>query len=145
MGLDVCVLCTKELFRSLYGKLLHLVHILAAAVIPGAGIALGIFIGEMAAHSLHDCKGYKVFRSDELYMISLPLQLPHHGGIDFRVLLLYLFIAHWDIPPVFSIIFPNIILHARVFGNIHYLPKYACPLAEQMVKLNTIFRKLQIN
>ena len=86
VGLDVGVLRAKKLLGPLDGQILDLVHILAAAVVAGGGIALGIFVGEMAAHGLQHRGAHKVFRGDQLDMIPLPLQLPHHGGVDLRVL-----------------------------------------------------------
>ena len=71
MGLHIGMLCAEELLGPLNGKAFHLVHILAAAVITCAGIALGILVGQMAAHGLHDRRGDKVLRGNELNMIPL--------------------------------------------------------------------------
>ena len=95
MGLHIGVLRAKELDGPLNGQVLDLVHILAAAVVSGTGIAFSIFIGQMAAHGLHHRGRHKVLGSDQLNMVLLAGQLTHHGGIDFRVLPPYLFIAHW--------------------------------------------------
>ena len=95
VGLHIGMLRAKEFDGPLNGQVLDLVHILAAAIVSGAGIALGVFIGQMAAHGLHHRGGHKVLGSDQLNMVLLTGQLTHHGGIDFRVLPPYLFIAHW--------------------------------------------------
>ena len=46
MGLDVGVLGAEERERAVDGQLLDLVDEAAAAVVAGAGIALGVFVGQ---------------------------------------------------------------------------------------------------
>ena len=99
VGLDVGVLGAEELFRPLDGEGLDLVHVLASAVVARAGIALGVLVGQMAAHGLHDGGRHKVLRGDQLDMVTLALKLAHHGGVDLRVLSLDGLIAHKGVPP----------------------------------------------
>ena len=58
----------------------HYVNALAAAVVSLAGIALGVFVGEHAAHSRHHSGGNKVLGSDEFKVSSLSGQFVAHGG-----------------------------------------------------------------
>ncbi len=85
VGLDVGVLGPKELFGPLPGQLLHLVHPLAAAVIPLAGVALGVFIGEHRPHGGQHRRGDDVLRGDKLQVPALALKLPLHSGPHLRV------------------------------------------------------------
>ena len=66
VGLHVGMLCTKQLFGPLNGQILHLVNVLAAAVIALAGIALGVFIGQDRPHGRHDRRRNKIFGGDQL-------------------------------------------------------------------------------
>ena len=76
--LHVRVFRAEELLCPLYGQRLYLVDILAAAVVARSGVALGIFIGQVTAHSLHNGAGDEVLRRDHLQMVTLALQLPLH-------------------------------------------------------------------
>ena len=60
VGLHVGVLGAKQLAGAVDGDLLHLVHILAAAVVAVAGVALGILVGQHAAHGCHHGGGNNV-------------------------------------------------------------------------------------
>ena len=117
MGLDVGVLGAEELLGPLDGEVLDLVHILTAAVVARAGIALGVLVGQMAAHGLHDGGGYEVLRGDQLDMITLALKLAHHGRVDLRVLPLDGLIAHRRSSSLFSLYFRLSILQDVVLGN----------------------------
>ena len=86
VGLYIGMLRAEELFRPLDGEGLHLVHILAAAVVACAGITLGVLVGQMAAHGLHHRRGDKVFRGNKLDMVPLASKLAHHSAVDLRVL-----------------------------------------------------------
>ena len=96
MGLDIGMFGAEEFFGPLDGEGFDLVHILAAAVIAGAGIALGIFIGQMAPHGLHDGGRDEVLRGDQLDMIPLPSQLAHHRAVDLGVLCFDMLIVHGE-------------------------------------------------
>lgn len=111
--LHVRVLRAEELAGPPAADLLDLVHIFAAAVEAAAGVALGVFVGQVAAHSLHHRRGGEVLRCDELDMVPLPLQLPLHGGKYFRVLAAQVFIVHLKTAPR-PIFFP---LHAQHKDN----------------------------
>ena len=50
MGLHIGKFRAEQLLGPVDAKLLQLVHILAAAVVPLAGQAFGIFVGQHAAH-----------------------------------------------------------------------------------------------
>ena len=75
MGLHIGILGVEDLFQTLYGQLLGLIHHLAAAVIAVAGIALGIFVGQTGAHGFHHLVGHEVFRGYQLYALFLALML----------------------------------------------------------------------
>ena len=75
VGLHVGVLGAEELLGALAGDVLHYVHILAAAVEALAGIALGVFVGQMAAHGLHYSGGGEILAGDKLYVVALALEL----------------------------------------------------------------------
>ena len=53
VGLHIGVLRPEKLPRPVDGQPLDFVHILAAAVIPALGVALGVLIGQAAAHGGH--------------------------------------------------------------------------------------------
>ena len=61
MGLNIGKVGAEQLLYPFNGQIFHLVHILAAAVESGSGIAFGILVGEMAAHGLHHGAAGKVF------------------------------------------------------------------------------------
>ena len=85
MGLHVGVLRAEQLAGALTGQVLHDVHVLAAAVVALAGVALGVFIGQMAAHGGHDRGGDEVLRGDQLDVVALAAQLLLHRGCDLGV------------------------------------------------------------
>ena len=88
MGLDVGMLGAKELLGALAGHFFDLVYKLAAAVVTLSGISLGILVGQVRTHRLHDGGTDKVFRSNQLDVGLLALQFALHGGVNFRVGLL---------------------------------------------------------
>ena len=53
MGLHVHVLGTVDALGAVDGYPLDFVNKVAATVIAGTGIALGVFVRQMAAHGLH--------------------------------------------------------------------------------------------
>ena len=85
MGLDVGVLCPKQLAGAPDGNILHLVHIDAAAVVPLSGVALGVLVGQNRTHSSHDCGRNDVLAGDQLNVLALTGQFPLHGCAQFRV------------------------------------------------------------
>ena len=85
MGLHVGVLGAEELASPADGDVLHLVHILAAAVVTVAGITFGILVGEHAAHGGYDGGGDDVLAGNQLNVLALAHQFPLHGGAQFGV------------------------------------------------------------
>jgi len=73
---------------------LDLVNIVAAAVIARAGIALGVFVRQVAAHGLHHGRAREILGRDQLQVVALAPQLPLHGGVQFWVGQLQVFIIH---------------------------------------------------
>ena len=63
----------EQFAEPIYSQLFHLVYDLAAAVITCAGIALGVFVGQYRAHSLHHLVAHEVLRSDQLDTLHLAL------------------------------------------------------------------------
>ena len=87
MGLDVGVLRAEELAGPFPGDFLHNVHILAAAVVPLAGIPFRVFIGEDAAHGRHNRRGNDILAGNQLNIPALALQFQAHSFRYFRVIL----------------------------------------------------------
>ena len=85
VGLDVGVLCAEQLAGALDGDVLHLIHIGTAAVVALAGQALGVLVGEDAAHGGHDGGRDDVLAGDELDIFPLAGQLTVHGRSQLRV------------------------------------------------------------
>ena len=85
VGLDVGVVGAEELAGPVPGDVLGDVHLLAAAVVALAGVALGVLVGEHRAHSHQHRFTDDVLRGDELNIPPLPGQLGRHGGAHFRV------------------------------------------------------------
>ena len=75
MGLHIGVFGAEELLHAVYGKLLHLVNNLTAAVIAVSGITFGIFVGETRAHGAHHFFADEVFGSNQFYAFFLALIL----------------------------------------------------------------------
>ena len=85
VGLHVRVLRAEELLGALDGDVFHLVDVLAAAVIPLGGVALGVLVGEHRAHRGEHRGADDVLRSDQLDVAALPGQLPSHRRADLGV------------------------------------------------------------
>jgi len=75
VGLDVGVRRAEQVAGPLDGKPLDLVHYFAAAVIPLAGIPLGVLVGQLGAHRLEHRAGREVLTGNELEPDFLPLDL----------------------------------------------------------------------
>ena len=75
VGLHVGIFGTEQLANAVDGQLLHLVHHLATAIVSVAGVALSIFVGQVATHSFHDLVTYKVLTGNELNALQLALVL----------------------------------------------------------------------
>ena len=62
--LNVHIFGIVELFEPLAGDVLRNIDHLATAVIAVSGIALRIFVGQHAAHGLHDLVAHKILAGD---------------------------------------------------------------------------------
>src|SRR5690606_7829541 len=72
VGLYVGVLGVEKLLGAGDGQVFYEVHILAAAVVALAGIAFGVFVGEIRASSLEDGFAGVIFRCDQVDGAFLP-------------------------------------------------------------------------
>src|SRR5690606_25377714 len=68
------------------GQLLDNIHVLAAAVIALAGIAFGVFVGQLRTLRFHHGRAGVVFRSDQLDMLFLALVFLLDGSPQLRVI-----------------------------------------------------------
>ena len=85
--LNVGAVRAEELFCALDSEIFNDVNKFAAAVITLAGITLGVFVGQHAAHCRHNGGGDEVLRGDKLDVASLSAELEIHGVRHFRVIL----------------------------------------------------------
>ena len=82
---DFAHITEEQLAGALDGDVLHLIHIGTAAVVALAGQALGVLVGEDAAHSGHDGGRDDILAGDELDIFPLAGQLTVHGRSQLRV------------------------------------------------------------
>ena len=87
MGLHIYMVAAKKLLRSVARKILNDININASAIVPFPRISLGILIGQMSSHSIHYRRRNKIFRRDQLNIVSLPFELILHSGDKLRVFL----------------------------------------------------------
>ena len=92
--LDVCVVRAEQPRHALDRQTLDLIDVLAAAIVARARIALGVFVRQVAANSLHDGLTREILGRDQLQMVALALQLARHGSIQLRVCLHQVCIIH---------------------------------------------------
>jgi hypothetical protein len=79
--LDVGEAALEDLLRPLDREGLHLVDVLAAAVVAIAGIALRVFVGQGRADRFEHSAGDHVLRCDQLDLVLLALELAtDHAG-----------------------------------------------------------------
>ena len=83
--LNIGVLRTEKLFRSVDRRLLGDIRKLAAAVITLARIALGILVRKNSAHRLEHRLRDKILRSNKLKPIDLPPNFRINGIADQRI------------------------------------------------------------
>ena len=88
MRLDVGLLGPEELLHALDGQSLRHVHVLAAAVITPAGIALGILVREHRPLGRHDGGAGVVLGCDHLQPVLLAALLILDGLPDLGVAVL---------------------------------------------------------
>ena len=77
--LDVRMFGAEQSLRPLDSKRLHVVNDVAPAIVPSAGIALGILVGEHAAHGLQHRQRGEVLGGDEfdIALLAGELALDH--------------------------------------------------------------------
>ena len=85
MRLDVGIFGTEQRLGAVDGQLLGHVDEFAAAVIALAGIALGVFVGQLAALRFHHCRAGVVFRGDQLDVILLATVFVLNRGPKFGI------------------------------------------------------------
>ena len=80
MRLHIGRIGAKNLLHAVHRQLLGHVDVFAAAVVALAGIAFGVFIGQLAALRGHDGRRGVVFAGDQFNMVFLARVLGHDGG-----------------------------------------------------------------
>ncbi len=85
--LDIDVLGAEKLFGAVAGEVFGDIDELAAAIVAAAGVAFGVFIGQHAAHALHDGGAGVVFAGDHFQALALALDFAGDGRPDFGVVL----------------------------------------------------------
>ena len=80
-------LCAEQLLCALNCDILDDINVLAAAVVALPGVALGVLVGEYAAHSCHYSRGNDVLAGDKLQISLLALQLQVHCVSDLAVII----------------------------------------------------------
>jgi len=79
VGLDIGVLGREQLLGPVAGQVLDGVHVHAAAVVAPARVALGVLVGEVAAHGREDGQGGVVLAGDQFKVLSLALDFQFDG------------------------------------------------------------------
>jgi hypothetical protein len=87
VGLDVGVLGPEEVLGPLAGELLGLVDDLVAAVVPLAGVALAVLVGEDGPGRSQHRRGGEVLRRDQLEGRVLPFDLGLDDGEELPVVI----------------------------------------------------------
>ena len=85
VGLNIGIFCAEQLAGTLDGNVLHLVHIDTAAIVALAGQALGVLVGQDAAHCGHDGGRDDVLAGDQFNVLALTVQLAIHGCSQLRI------------------------------------------------------------
>jgi len=79
MGLHVGVVAVEQRHGAFHGQALGHVHVLAAAVVALAGVALGVLVGEDRVLHRHHQRAGVVFGGDEFHMVFLAAFLALDG------------------------------------------------------------------
>ena len=87
MGLDVGVFRTKEFFDAVDCQLFDDVNVFAAAVVAFAGVAFGVFVGQLRTLCLHHGATDVVFGSNQFDVVLLALVFLGNGGCQLRIIL----------------------------------------------------------
>ena len=79
VGLDIGVAATEELLGPVPRKVFRLIVELAPAVVPLAGVSLGVLVGHAGAHGVHDCGRRVVLAGDQLkrVLLTIPFAAKH--------------------------------------------------------------------
>ena len=85
VGLHVGVLRAEQAAGALARDIFHFNHPGAAAIIAVAGVALGIFVRQHAAHGGQHGGRYHVFRGNQFNVLALAAKLALHGPRNLRV------------------------------------------------------------
>src|SRR5699024_6302259 len=80
VGLDVGVVAVEQLAGAVNGELFDDVDVFAAAVEALAGVAFGVFVGELRALGGHDLRAGVVLRGDQFDVLFLTPVLGGNGG-----------------------------------------------------------------
>ena len=99
MWLDIGILGTEELLRTVSGKILDDIDLLASAIIPVPRIALSILICENASHRTHNSRAHPVLRCDQLNMAGLPVIFLTDSLCNFRVFIPDVVNSVHNLPP----------------------------------------------
>ncbi len=83
--LNVGMLRAEQRFRALDSESFHLVDVLATAVVPLAGIALGVLIGQVRACRREHRGRNEVFARDKLYLRALTAELFFNARRNFGI------------------------------------------------------------
>ena len=85
VGLYVGIGGAEQFFHAFEGKLFGHIYVFAAAVVAFAGVAFGVFVGELAALGFHHGAADVVFGGNQLNVVLLALFLGSNGGGQFGV------------------------------------------------------------
>ena len=86
MRLHVGVIRSKDRFGALDRQAFGDVDELAPAVIPFAGIPLGVLVGQHAGHRFANGAARVILGRDQLKVVALPPLLARNGKSDFGIL-----------------------------------------------------------
>ena len=89
MRLDIGMVGAEKKLCPVTGKIFRHVDEFATAIVPLAGITLGVLVGEHGARRFHDRLRSIVFAGDELELVALARRLGLHGRPKFRIELCY--------------------------------------------------------
>ena len=87
MRLHVGVVGAEQGLGALDGQLLGLVHVLAAAVVALAGVALGVLVGQHRALRLQHARAGVVLRGDQLDVLFLAALLGLDRGPELGIVI----------------------------------------------------------
>ena len=80
VGLYVGIGGAEQFFHAFEGKLFGHIHVFAAAVVAFAGVAFGVFVGELAALGFHHGAADVVLGGNQLNVVLLALVFGGNGG-----------------------------------------------------------------